>query len=269
MPEDLSLRRVIVAFAAGLVIAFVASGVAFAYGVGTQWQTVPEAVFRIGMMLAMIPVGWAFIETVLAVAAGGDDTCSHPALRPAGSDLQCADCGEIVYRDVLCTINPWRCGAMDGGQPDDDAPDLDAVCAGDKKDLRDADLVGAYLVGADLRDADLPAYERLPETGAVEVWKGCAEHVVKLRIPEGADRVSSLRGPKCRAERAEVLAVLDAEGEPCDATEARSWYDEEFAYREGEVVEPDAWDDDVRVECSHGIHCYPTKREAVEAVWHV
>jgi len=134
-------------------------------------------------------------------------------------------------------------------------------------DLRWADLRGADLWNATLWDATLPVYERLPETGDFTAYKGCRGHVVKVRVPAGVERVSALTGPKCRAEVVEVVEVLDAEGNECDATEASSWYDDgETVYREGKRVEPDDWDDDIRVECTHGIHIYPTKREAVEAV---
>jgi hypothetical protein len=179
----------------------------------------------------------------------------------------------------------------------DGTPDIESVRSGDAKeladanlrdadlwdadfrraDLRDADFRRANLWDADLRDANLwdanlrdttlPAYERLPETGAFVAYKGCSEHVVRVRVPAAAERVSSLVGPKCRAEYVETVEVLDAEGNPCDATQATSWWDDgETVYREGETTHPDDWDDDIRVECTHGIHIYPTKREAVEAV---
>lgn len=142
-------------------------------------------------------------------------------------------------------------------------------------DLRDAVLRGAVLRGATLRDAvlrgadlegaTLPAYERLPDDGSFTAYKGCNGHVVKLHVPADAARVSAITSPKCRVEYAEVAEVLDADGEPCEATEATGWYDDSFVYAESETVEPDGWDDDTRVACTHGIHVYPTLREAVEA----
>jgi len=154
--------------------------------------------------------------------------------------------------------------------PDDDL-DLDAIRTGDVNDLRDADLWHANLRHADLQhanlqDVNLPIYERLPETGDFEAYKGCKGHVVKVRVPADAERVSSLVGPKCRAEYVEVVEILDAEGNACDVTEATSWYDGETVYCEDETVHPDDWDDNIRKECTHGIHIYPTKHEAVEAV---
>jgi hypothetical protein len=33
-------------------------------------------------------------------------------------------------------------------------------------------------------------------------------------------------------------------------------------YREGQMVYPDSYDDDIRVDCTHGIHFWLTRREA-------
>jgi len=132
--------------------------------------------------------------------------------------------------------------------------------------LSDADLEGANLCNADLWGADLPRYERLPEAEDFVAYKGCKNHVVKLRVPADADRTSSLVGPKCRAEYVEVVEVLDEDGNECGDEEAVSWYDCSAVYREGERVEPDDWDADIRVECTNGIHIYPTLDEAKEAV---
>ena len=35
-------------------------------------------------------------------------------------------------------------------------------------------------------------------------------------------------------------------------------------YRVGKTVESDSYDDDIRVECSHGIHFFLTRKEAEE-----
>jgi len=157
-----------------------------------------------------------------------------------------------------------------------DASGLDEIRAGERKDITDANLrhanlwvanlAGADLRGANLRDARLPVYQRLPEAGSFTAFKGCRGHVVRVRVPEGADRVSTLASPECRAEYVEVVEVLDADGQLCDATEAVSWWDDKTTYREGGTVYPDDWDDDIREACTHGIHIYPTKSEAVEAV---
>ena len=47
-----------------------------------------------------------------------------------------------------------------------------------------------------------------------------------------------------------------------DASEVAGMYDPETIYRVGEIVRPDSYDPDIRVECSHGIHFFITRKEA-------
>jgi len=127
-------------------------------------------------------------------------------------------------------------------------------------DLHDAELSGANLYGANLRGAILPHFSVCPEEGAFIAWKKCADNVlVKLEVPAEAKRTSSLVGRKCRAEFVRVLEVIGGE-------KAVSWNINvpRLEYRVGEIVYPDKYDDDIRVECSNGIHFFITRREAEE-----
>jgi hypothetical protein len=143
-------------------------------------------------------------------------------------------------------------------------------------DLRGADLRGAYLRGADLqgaylRGADLKGAKNvdlviartriLPDSGEISVWKkAAAQKIVQLRIPADAKR-SHAGGRKCRAERAEVVAIFDSAGNPVD--DAVSTWDSGFVYRVGATVEPTKpFDTDMWNECSSGIHFYITRLEA-------
>ena len=81
--------------------------------------------------------------------------------------------------------------------------------------------------------------------------------IATVEVPAEARRTSSLVGRKCRAEFVRVIALSEG-------TEARSRHDFETIYRVGEVVRPDSYDPDIRVECTHGIHFFITRREAVE-----
>lgn len=154
--------------------------------------------------------------------------------------------------------------------------------------LRGADLRGIYLRGAYLRDANLreaknadlaTAMTSICPEGSIIGWKKCALReiattthadetqihrscIVKLRIPEDAKR-SNATGRRCRASKAEVLAIETLEGEPLDAT-AYSEHDGDFAYTVGATVEPAQPFDDCRWnECASGIHFYVTRIEAV------
>ena len=150
-------------------------------------------------------------------------------------------------------------------------------------DLRDADLSGAHLSvanlsranlsgahlsgahlsranlsGAHLSGANLPNYAICPEEGSFTAYKKLSGGIIAtVEVPAEARRTSSLVGRKCRAEFVRVLALSEG-------TEARSRHDFETIYRVGEVVHPDRYDPDIRVECTHGIHFFITRREAEE-----
>ena len=122
--------------------------------------------------------------------------------------------------------------------------------------LRGADLSGANLSGADLREAnlygaDLPPFQ-IPQEGDLTVFKQVRDgSVIKLRIPGTARRTASLVGRKCRAEFAWVV-----EGSGV------SKHNPEVLYIEDEIVRPDSYCDDVRLECAPGIHFFLTRQEA-------
>ena len=141
-------------------------------------------------------------------------------------------------------------------------------------DLPGADLSGANLSGADLSGANLSRADisganlknckqsglalamtsHLPE-GPFHAWKKCCnEVIVKLLIPEDAER-SHGSERKCRASKAVVLEVIGAD-------EGVSIHDRTTRYRVGETVTPDGWDTDRWNTCGHGIHFFITRIEA-------
>ena len=118
--------------------------------------------------------------------------------------------------------------------------------------LEGANLRGANLRGADLVDAKLPDFQIVPQEGSFIAYKKVNIGVIKLLIPEDAQRTSTLVGRKCRASYVKVL-----EGSGVSLT-----HTSKLEYKEGEFVYPDKYDDDIRVECTHGIHFFMTKKEA-------
>jgi hypothetical protein len=127
-------------------------------------------------------------------------------------------------------------------------------------DLRGANLVGANLVGADLGGADLenaklPNFQLPPEKGSFIAYKKVDTGVIEILIPEDAKRTSSLVSRKCRASH---VMVLEGSGFSPTHTEKK------LEYKEGEVVYADAFNDDIRVDCTSGIHFFMTKKEAEE-----
>lgn len=132
-------------------------------------------------------------------------------------------------------------------------------------DLRTANLRGTNLRGADLRYAlymETMLNLQCPEEGSFVAWKKLeGGSIAKLLIPEDAKR-SSATTRKCRASKAVVLAIYDKYG--VKISEGRSEYDYRFAYRVGETVYSDSWDEDRWNECSNGIHFFITRKEAEE-----
>jgi len=116
-----------------------------------------------------------------------------------------------------------------------------------------ANFKGAYLGEAYLKGANLPHFQICPEDGDFIAWKKVVGGVIKLLVPKEAKRTSSLVGRKCRAE---FVVVLEGSG--------TSTHDYVTQYAPGLTVYPDKYDDDIRVECTSGIHFFMTKREAEE-----
>jgi len=124
--------------------------------------------------------------------------------------------------------------------------------------LQRANLQGADLQGAYLRGADLGHYSIVPEKGAFIGWKKLSNNsIVKLQIPAKAQRVGGLTGRKCRAEWVKVLDIIGSDS-------GSSYYTENTKYQIGGTVKPDKFDDDIRVECTNGIHFFLTRKEAEE-----
>ena len=122
-----------------------------------------------------------------------------------------------------------------------------------------ANLCDADLSGANLPRANLPAFSHCPEEGAFTAFKKLAGGVVAtLLIPADAKRTSSLVGRKCRAEFAIVQALSGGH------EVGLSSHDSTTEYRVGQEVRPDSFDPDIRVECTHGIHFFITRKEAEE-----
>jgi hypothetical protein len=123
--------------------------------------------------------------------------------------------------------------------------------------LRGANLRGAHLYSANLRDADLRGAKlphfQIPE-GVLVGWKKVEGKIVQLEIPFKAKRTGSLVGRKCRASFAYVK----------DIERGKRAMTRGLDYTIGKTVYPDNYDDDIRVECTHGIHFFLTRKEAEE-----
>ena len=139
--------------------------------------------------------------------------------------------------------------------------------------LREANLRGANLRGADLYGADLYGAKNVPflpqtivppEKGIFTGFKKVGDFIIELEIPAEAKR-SSATTRKCRCEFAKVISITKKDGSATDLTEiTNNNYEPVVVYKLGEMVYPDSFDDDRWNECSHGIHFFITRQEAVE-----
>lgn len=145
-------------------------------------------------------------------------------------------------------------------------------------DLEDADLTKTKLYAVNLCGANLDqailsevrydartAFFNLqcPEEGSFIAFKKVKGlFIVKLEIPAEAKR-SSATSRKCRCQFAKVLSITYCDGSDSGLTEVISDTFTRTIYKVGRKVYPDSWDDNRWHECSHGIHFFMTREEAV------
>ena len=132
-------------------------------------------------------------------------------------------------------------------------------------DLCEANLRGADLCGADLCGAKSIPFVPLvcPEHGSFTAYKKCGKYIIELLIPETAKR-SSATTRKCRASCAKVVTITNMDGSQAEVDHVTNCDYAPIEYKIGEYVYPDSYDDDRWNECSHGIHFFINRQEAVE-----
>ena len=145
--------------------------------------------------------------------------------------------------------------------------------------LKDANLKGAILISADLKGANIDRANftaahlngaknipyiplACPSEGAFVAWKKVEwKYLVKIQIPEDARRLSAT-SRKCRCDKAMVLDITSLDGEEHYDEVTNNNYSETI-YKVGEFVYPDSFDENRWNECSHGIHFFINKEEAI------
>ena len=127
-------------------------------------------------------------------------------------------------------------------------------------DLRFCNFIHASFVGSNY----IPYIPlQCPSDGAFVGWKKIDDVLIKLEIPADAKR-SSATTNKCRCDKAKVLGFYDSLGvNELDMTELVNDKYEKCKYVKGEMVYPDSFDEDRWNECSHGIHFFINKQDAI------
>lgn len=127
-----------------------------------------------------------------------------------------------------------------------------------------ASLAWASLNGANLEGAENIPFIPLacPSEGAFIGWNKVEEkYLVKLQIPEDARRLSATTR-KCRCDKALVLDITSLDGEEHYDEVTNTNYNETI-YKVGEMVYLDSFDENRWAECSHGIHFFVNKQDAI------
>ncbi len=138
-----------------------------------------------------------------------------------------------------------------------------------KANLYGANLDGANLIRADLDGANLDGanldkiYSQntiLPE-GDLIVWKKLKDGLIaQLLVPAEAKRVNAIGSRKCRFSYVKTIAIWDGKER---LKEGMGMHNNKTLYKVGKITRPDSFDPSPLIECSHGIHGFITKDEAL------
>ena len=139
-------------------------------------------------------------------------------------------------------------------------------------DLTKADLSGANLYRANLYGANFSETRNIPyiplvcpSDGAFTGWKKIMHFLIKLYIPSSAKRCSGTTN-KCRCDKAKVLGIYNLDGSKAiinKIVNINNGYTN-CIYEVGKMVYPDSFDDNRWNECSHGIHFFVNKQDAID-----
>ena len=174
-------------------------------------------------------------------------------------------------------------GANFAGASFDKCNFKNACCCGAifrNTEFYDADLTNVNMYEADFTNADFVRckldnirYDECtcgialacPEKGSFTAFKKAKlsndnNCIVELQVPADALR-SSATTRKCRVSKAKVVAVYTMDGKSIKQN-AYSIHTRSFVYKIGKIVEVKNFDKNRWNECSTGIHCFITKREA-------
>ena len=133
-----------------------------------------------------------------------------------------------------------------------------------------ANLDGANLTRANLYGASLDGATNIPfipfacpSDGAFIGWKKVRNCLVMLEIPEDARRCSCT-SQKCRCDKAKVLGITNLDTNESVSKIENTSNSPAVTYVVGEMVYPDSFDENRWNECSHGIHFFINKQNAID-----
>ena len=104
--------------------------------------------------------------------------------------------------------------------------------------------------------------DQCPKEGSFIGWKKC--YNVNNKNPYIVNKRSSATTNKCRCSHAKVLEIQNIDSTIADVDKVYSWFGKKFEYKVNEMIYPDSFDDRYWVECSHGIHFFINREDAVK-----
>lgn len=181
-----------------------------------------------------------------------------------GADLRCADLRYVNFEGAILVeayLNYANLSFSDLSYANLTNANLN------RTNLSGTSLIYTNLSGANLSYAInipfIPQCDICPSEGAFIGWKKIDGYIIKLQIPEDAKR-SNCTTRKCRCDKALVLSIQNEDGSKSDLTEITNYKYHPTTYKIGEMVYADSFDKNRWKECSHGIHFFITRQEAVE-----
>lgn len=143
-----------------------------------------------------------------------------------------------------------------------------------KVNFNGANLKGANFTYSVLTDVTFDnakgINDQCPKEGSFIGWKKCKTirnhpYIVKLEIPTDAKRCSGT-DKKCRCSKAKVLEIQNLDGTVADFVDhvfSPTYKNNKVCYKVGETIYSDWFDDNFWVECSHGIHFFMDRNDAI------
>ena len=131
---------------------------------------------------------------------------------------------------------------------------------------QNANLKNAYLENAYLEKNNINKLKHLfqiiPMEGSFVAWKKLANNcLAKIEIPAKSPRTFSLIGRKCRAKYVKTLKIWDENGN--EIKEMHGGYNNSIIYKINRLTHADEFDNNMLIECTHGIHFFISKQEAL------
>ena len=197
-----------------------------------------------------------------------------------GADLHCANlCGSGLTASNLCSANLMEANLKEA------TLQYSNLCGADlnKADLSDANFNYTNIKEANFKDTiikdtkfryaeNINYAKQVPEiplacpvAGSFIGWKKVVyklrAFIIKLEIPEDAKRCSATTN-KCRCDKAKVLEITNILTNK-NVKEVINYNYTNCIYRVGEMVYPDSFNENRWNECSHGIHFFINKQDAI------